>query len=140
MVGRTRNPWDQAERGGSTGGGAAALASGMIALAKGQTLVVRFASRRHLRVVGLRPSVGLVPSTDWSGTRCNHADGAHGEDVALIAQSGGGPAHFLNQPAGRRDFVAENRRVPGLRIATARTLWHRRRPDVERVCRAAAFA
>ena len=36
VFGRTRNPWNQARTaGGSTGGGAAALATGMIALAEG---------------------------------------------------------------------------------------------------------
>ena len=39
VFGRTRNPWDPAKSaGGSTGGGAAALATGMIALAEGTDL------------------------------------------------------------------------------------------------------
>ena len=54
--------------GGSTGGGAAALATGMIALAEGTDLggSLRIPAS-FCGVVGLRPSVGLVPTqpTDW---------------------------------------------------------------------------
>src|SRR5438876_1873248 len=71
VFGRTRNPWDPTKSaGGSTGGGAAALVTGMIALAEGTDL------GGSLRIpasccggVGLRPSVGRVPSDlrDWVG-------------------------------------------------------------------------
>src|SRR5947207_1049749 len=69
VVGRTRNPWDPSKSaGGSTGGGAAALASGMIALAEGTDLggSLRIPAS-FCGVVGLRPSAGLVPTypIDW---------------------------------------------------------------------------
>ena len=69
VFGRTRNPWDTSKSaGGSTGGGAAALATGMIALAEGTDLggSLRIPAA-FCGVVGLRPSLGLVPThpTDW---------------------------------------------------------------------------
>jgi amidase len=63
LFGATRNPWNLAlSVGGSTGGGGAALASGMVALAEGTdfggSLRVPAA---FCGVVGLRPTAGLVP-------------------------------------------------------------------------------
>ena len=74
VFGRTRNPWDPTKSaGGSTGGGAAALASGMIALAEGTDLggSLRIPAS-FCGIVGLRPSVGLcrrIPPIG-SGTPC----------------------------------------------------------------------
>ncbi|MGH7700627.1 MAG: amidase, partial [Gemmatimonadales bacterium] len=69
VFGRTRNPWDPTRSaGGSTGGGAAGLATGMIALAEGTDLggSLRIPAS-FCGVVGLRPSAGLVPTypADW---------------------------------------------------------------------------
>src|SRR5256886_14007162 len=66
---RSRNPWDPAlSAGGSTGGGCAALATGMVALAEGTDLggSLRIPAS-FCGVVGPRPSVGLVPTrpSDW---------------------------------------------------------------------------
>src|SRR5450759_3104618 len=64
VFGRTRNPWNTAlTAGGSTGGGASALASGMIALVEGTDLggSLRIPAS-FCGVVGLRPSPGLVPT------------------------------------------------------------------------------
>src|SRR2546430_14552192 len=66
---RSRNPGAPAlSAGGSTGGGCAALAPGMIALAEGTDLggSLRIPAS-FCGVVGLRPSVGLVPTgpSDW---------------------------------------------------------------------------
>src|SRR5947207_1094179 len=71
VFGRTRNPWNPAKSaGGSTGGGAAALATGMIGLAEGTDLggSLRIPAS-FCGVVGLRPSPGLVPTwpPDWAG-------------------------------------------------------------------------
>ncbi|HEY7446191.1 MAG TPA: amidase family protein, partial [Vicinamibacterales bacterium] len=63
VFGRTRNPWNPAKSaGGSTGGGAVGLATGMIALAEGTDLggSLRIPAS-FCGVVGLRPSPGLVP-------------------------------------------------------------------------------
>ncbi|MGH9259800.1 MAG: amidase, partial [Acidimicrobiales bacterium] len=63
VFGRTRNPWDPAKSaGGSTGGGAAALATGMIALAEGTDLggSLRIPAS-FCGVVGFRTTPGLIP-------------------------------------------------------------------------------
>ena len=62
--GATRNPWNTAlSAGGSSGGSAAALATGQVWLASGSDLggSLRLPAS-HCRVVGLRPSPGRVPS------------------------------------------------------------------------------
>ena len=63
VFGATRNPWNlKLSVGGSTGGGAAAVACGMIALAEGTdfggSLRVPAA---FCGVVGIRPTPGIVP-------------------------------------------------------------------------------
>jgi len=151
VFGRTRNPWNpERSAGGSTGGGAAALASGMIALAEGTDLggSLRIPAS-FCGIVGLRPSVGLVPThpTDWvwdtlqvSGPMARTA-----EDVALMLQAVAGPSEYspLTQPAAGRDFVAAVKAGvrPGARIAyCADIAGIGVEPDIERVCRAAAFS
>lgn len=151
VFGRTRNPWDPSKSaGGSTGGGAAALVTGMIALAEGTDLggSLRIPAS-FCGVVGLRPSVGLVPThpTDWvwdtlqvTGPMARTA-----EDVALMLQAISGPADCspLMQPVAGRNFVdavrAGVRR--GLRIAyCADPAGIGTDPAIERVCRDAAFS
>src|SRR5688572_1230591 len=114
VFGRTRNPWDSTRSaGGSTGGGAAGLATGMFALAEGTDLggSLRIPAA-FCGVVGLRPSVGLVPThpTDWvwdtlqvTGPMARTA-----EDVALMLQAIAGPSEYspLGQRTDGRDFVA----------------------------------
>ena len=151
VFGRTRNPWDTTKSaGGSTGGGAAALVTGMIALAEGTDLggSLRIPAS-FCGVVGLRPSVGLVPThpTEWvwdtlqvTGPMARTAD-----DVALMLQSvsGGSDWSPLHQPTAGRDYVRAVRTgpQPGLRVAycpdPARIGVD---PDIEGVCRTAAFA
>jgi amidase len=150
VFGRTRNPWNPAKTaGGSTGGGAAALAAGMIALAEGTDLggSLRIPAA-FCGVVGLRPSVGLVPThpTDWvwdtlqvTGPMARTA-----EDAALMLQAIAGPSEYspYSQLVDGRDFVrAAKGARKHLRVAYC--------PDVvgigvdsevERVCREAALA
>jgi amidase len=64
LHGRTHNPWDAGRTpGGSSGGAAAAVATGMGALAQGNDIggSVRYPAAA-CGVVGLRPTVGRVPS------------------------------------------------------------------------------
>jgi amidase len=151
VFGRTCNPWDPTKSaGGSTGGGAAALVTGMISLAEGTDLggSLRIPAS-FCGVVGLRPSVGLVPThpTDWvwdtlqvTGPMARTAD-----DVALMLQAVSGASNQspLQQPTAGRDFVAAvaagTKR--GLRIAYCADpaqigVDH----DLEMVCRNAAFS
>jgi amidase len=64
VFGATRNPYDLGRTcGGSTGGGAVALATGMAALADGSDMGGSLRNPASFcNVVGLRPSVGRVPS------------------------------------------------------------------------------
>ena len=64
VFGATRNPYDtQLSCGGSSGGGAVALATGMAALADGSDLGGSLRNPTGwCNVVGLRPSPGVVPS------------------------------------------------------------------------------
>jgi amidase len=151
VFGRTRNPWDPSRSaGGSTGGGAAALVTGMIALAEGTDLggSLRIPAS-FCGVVGLRPSVGLVPThpTDWvwdtlqvTGPMARTA-----EDVALMLQAIAGPSEWspLSQPNAGRDFVAAARAGArrGLRIAyCADPAGIGIDAGIEQVCRDAAFS
>ena len=151
VFGRTRNPWDLSKSaGGSTGGGAAALVSGMIALAEGTDLGGSLRTPASFcGLVGLRPSVGLVPThpTDWvwdtlqvTGPMARTA-----EDVALMLQAIAGPSEYapLAQPTTGRDFVGAVRAGArrGLRIAYCADLAGIGiEPDIARACRRAAFS
>jgi amidase len=70
LHGRTLNPWDAAlTPGGSSGGAAAAVASGMGALAHGNDIggSIRYPAYA-CGVLGLRPTVGRVPAYNPSAT------------------------------------------------------------------------
>ena len=150
VFGRTRNPWDHSRTsGGSTGGGAAAVATGMIALAEGTDLggSLRIPAA-FCGVVGLRPSVGLVPThpTDWvwDTLQVTGPIARTAEDVALMLQAIAGPSEHspYAQPMEGRDFVrAVGNAGKNLRIAyCADVAGIGVDPGVERVCREAAFA
>jgi amidase len=64
VFGRTHNPWNTARTcGGSSGGAAVALATGMVWLAQGSDLGGSLRTPASFcSVVGLRPTPGLVPS------------------------------------------------------------------------------
>ena len=92
VFGATRNPWDLAlSVGGSSGGGAAALASGMLPLAEGTdfggSLRVPAA---FCGVVGLRPTVGLVPRyptpLPWDVGTVHGPMARNAEDAALLLE------------------------------------------------------
>ena len=93
VFGRTRNPWNpERSAGGSTGGGAVGLATGMFALAQGTDLggSLRIPAS-FCGVVGLRPSVGLVPTWPqdfmWDTMQVTGVMGRGAEDVALGLQA-----------------------------------------------------
>lgn len=150
VFGRTCNPWNpKLSAGGSTGGGAAALASGMIALAEGTDLggSLRMPAS-FCGVVGLRPSPGLVPTYPsrylWDTLSVTGPMARTAEDVALMLQavSGASVLSPVYQQTQGRDFVeAVNSGIPnGTRIAYC--------PDVagigidekiEQICRQSAL-
>jgi amidase len=93
VFGATRNPWDLAlSVGGSSGGGAAALASGMLPLAEGTdfggSLRVPAA---FCGVVGLRPTVGLVPRypapLPWDVGSVHGPMARNADDAALLLEA-----------------------------------------------------
>ncbi len=150
VFGRTRNPWNlERSAGGSTGGGAAALATGMIALAEGTDLggSLRIPAS-FCGVVGLRPSPGLVPTypTDyvWDTLQVTGPMARTAEDVALMLQAIAGPSPLspLAQPIAGRDFVAavENGPRRGMRIAYCRDVAGIGIDEgIEAVCRESVF-
>ena len=150
VFGRTRNPWNpERSAGGSTGGGAAALATGMIALAEGTDLggSLRIPAA-FCGVVGLRPSPGLVPTSPadyvWDTLQVTGPIARRAEDVALVLQAMAGPSPRapLAQPIAGRDFVTAvaNADCRGRRVAYVPDLARIGiDPAVESVCRAAAL-
>jgi amidase len=150
VFGPTRNPWNPAlSASGSTGGGAAGLASYMFPLATGSDLggSVRTPAA-FCGVVGLRPTPGLIPRwptpAPWNVLDVAGPMARTVEDTALMLQAVAGPSEYapISQPVDGRDFVAAARATikPGLRVAYC--------PDIagigvdteiERVCRQAAF-
>lgn len=151
VFGRTHNPWNpERSAGGSTGGGAAGLVTGMMALAEGTDLggSLRIPAS-FCGVVGLRPSVGLVPTVPsdyaWDTLQVTGGMGRTAGDVALFLQATAGPSPEapLAQPVAGRDFVAAagRRDARGLRIAYCRDVAGIGiDAEVERVCRDAAFS
>ena len=150
VFGRTRNPWNrERSAGGSTGGGGAALASGMIALAEGTDLGGSLRIPASFNgIVGLRPSVGLVPTWPsdylWDHLQVSGPMARTAEDVALALETLAGPSQRfpLAQPNADRSFVAAAQRgsLDGVRIAYCPDIASIGVDDeVERVARAATF-
>ncbi|MGD9903672.1 MAG: amidase [Vicinamibacterales bacterium] len=149
VFGATRNPWNPAlTSGGSTGGGAAALATGMIALAEGTDLggSLRIPAA-FCGICGLRPTVGLVPTAPsawaWDTLQVSGPMGRTPGDVALMLQAiaGAAPDAPLGQPLHGRDFpAAVAAGVPrGSRVAfVADPAGIGTDPEQIRVCRDAA--
>ena len=149
VFGRTHNPWDPTKSaGGSTGGGAVGLATGMIALAEGTDLggSLRIPAS-FCGVVGLRPSPGLVPTHPsdwvWDTLQVTGPMARSAEDVGLMLQAIAGPSPYspMRQPTAGRDFVKAARDGPKgkQRLAYCPDIAGIGvDPDIEKVCRAAA--
>ncbi len=90
VFGATRNPYDLTKTcGGSSGGAAVALATGMAALADGSDLGASLRNPANFcNVVGLRPSVGRVPTYPakhlWGNLSVEGPMGRTVEDTALL--------------------------------------------------------
>ena len=98
IFGTTRNPYDLTRSaGGSSGGAAAALASGMVPLADGSDMGGSLRNPASFNnVVGLRPSPGRVPSwpttNAWELTSVGGPMARNVEDVALLLSVLAGPS------------------------------------------------
>ncbi len=152
VFGATRNPWDLDKSvGGSTGGGAAALASGMIALAEGTdfggSLRVPAA---FCGMVGLRPTAGLIPNhpvpNPWEVGRVHGPMGRTAEDVALMLDALTGlsdlsPISTLPPWTSAREVMAAMPDVDGLKVVYSPDIAGVGvDPEVEALCRSAARA
>jgi amidase len=97
VFGATRNPWDLGKTcGGSSGGAAAALATGMLPIADGSDLGGSLRNPASFcNVVGLRPSAGRVPAwptlNAWFSLPVLGPMARTVEDVALMLTAIAGP-------------------------------------------------
>jgi len=115
LFGTTRNPHDPSRSaGGSSGGAAAALASGMLALADGSDMGGSLRNPAGFcGVVGLRPSLGVVPGDvemGWMARLSTNGPMARTVDdlcLLLSVQAGPWPADPLSLPlpAGHFDDI-----------------------------------
>jgi amidase len=134
VFGATRNPYDLDKTcGGSSGGAAVALATGMIPIADGSDTGGSLRNPASFcNLVGLRPSPGRVPawpnSTPWSVLATSGVMGRSVGDVALQMQAIAGPDRrvpiSLPEPgsifaelAGPGDPGAAEPDVAGMRVA-----------------------
>ncbi|MDT7725601.1 MAG: amidase [Actinomycetota bacterium] len=104
LYGATSNPWDTTRSpGGSSGGGAAALAAGMTYLEYGSDLVgsIRIPAS-FCGVYGLKPSVGTVPLTGFQppGPPAGPSDARYLSAVGPLARSAGDLRTALRVTAG----------------------------------------
>jgi amidase len=108
IFGTTLNPWDLSRSaGGSSGGAAAALASGMVPLADGSDMGGSLRNPASFcNVVGLRPSLGRVPqwpaANAWETTSVAGPLARSVSDLALLLSVLAGPSpqvpHALSDP------------------------------------------
>jgi amidase len=125
VFGTTRNPYDTTRSaGGSTGGGAAAVATGMLPFADGSDLGGSLRNPASFNnVVGLRPSVGLVPLGPAAlpyGFGVKGAIARCVDDVGLVLSvvagaEAGDPATYPSDPASFAN--SRERDAHGVRVA-----------------------
>jgi len=151
LFGATRNPWNLALTvGGSSGGGAAALASGMLPLAEGTdfggSLRVPAA---FCGVVGLRPTAGLVPRyptpLPWDVGTVHGPMARSAEDAALLLDAMMGGADHLTPLSltapwqGIAAAVAQTRDLKQIRFGYAADIAEVGvDPEISAACQAAA--
>ena len=131
LFGATRNPYDTTKTcGGSSGGAAVALATGMLPIADGSDLGGSLRNPAgYCNVVGFRPSPGRVPiwpsQTAWFPMGVQGPMGRNVADVALMLSAIAGPDPrapiSLSEPGAifRRPL---DRDVDGVRVAWSRDL------------------
>ncbi|PYR51056.1 MAG: amidase [Acidobacteria bacterium] len=126
VFGSTLNPYDRSKTcGGSSGGAAVALATGMLPIADGTDMGGSLRNPASFcNVVGLRPSPGRVPTwpaaTAWSTLSVDGPMGRSVADVALMLSALAGPdarSPIAIDAAGSRFAAPLDRDVNGVRIA-----------------------
>ena len=151
VFGATRNPWDlQRSASGSTGGGAAALAAGMIPLAEGSDFGGSLRTpAAFCGVVGLRTTAGLVPrhpmTLPWHDQSVAGPMARDAEDCALLldAMTGFSAVSPLAVPPtwdSAYAIVERAGNLRGVRLAYAPAIGPTGiDPEVARLCREAAL-
>ncbi len=129
VFGVTRNPVDPSRSaGGSSGGAASALASGMVPLADGSDMGGSLRNPASFcGVVGMRPSLGRVPEwplyNQWETTSVGGPMARNVGDVALLLSVLAGPdpraPHALGDPGSSFAPPLSPTALSGLRIATS---------------------
>ena len=125
VFGTTRNPYDPARSaGGSSGGAAAAVRTGMLPLADGGDLGGSIRNPANFNnIVGLRPSIGLVPLGPNAfpyGFSVKGPLARSVSDVALLlsVMAGPDPREHMTYPSHPSVFGAlSSRNVAGVRVA-----------------------
>jgi amidase len=122
VFGVTRNPWDpRLTPGGSSGGAAAAVASGMLPFADGSDLAASVRNPASFcGLVGLRPTPGLVPSDVLDPLAVVGPIARDAADAALLlaGMSGDDPGVPLARPDRADDFLdLSPASLRGLRVA-----------------------
>lgn len=126
VFGATTNPWDTSKTcGGSSGGAAVALATGMVPLADGSDLGGSLRNPASFcNIVGFRPSPGRVPtwpsSTGWSPLSVHGPMARTTQDIALFltAIAGADRRVPISLPGSPTSFARPlERDLTGARIA-----------------------
>lgn len=149
LFGATRNPWNPAlSPAGSSGGSAAAVASGMVPLAQGTDFgcSVRIPAA-FCGIVGLRTTPGLIPNDPmplpWDPGQVHGPMARTAEDAALMLDAMVGldplwPISVAPTWDSALDRVRRSAGATGLRVAYVPDIAGIGvDPEVERVCRAA---
>lgn len=151
LFGATRNPWNIAlSPAGSSGGSAAAVASGMLPLAQGTDYggSIRVPAS-FCGIVGIRPTPGLIPNypmpLPWDSGQVHGPLARTVEDVAMMLDAMVGlsplsPMSMTPPWADCRSEVAKARHAKGVRVAYVSDLAGIGvDTEVDRVCRVAAL-
>ena len=126
VFGATLNPFDKTKTcGGSSGGAAVALATGMLPIADGTDMGGSLRNPASFcNVVGMRPSPGRVPSwpaaTAWSTLSVDGPMARNVADVALMLSAIAGPdarSPISIDESGRRFAAPLERDLRGVRVA-----------------------
>lgn len=152
VFGATRNPWDlRLTAGGSTGGGAAAVAARMLPLAEGTDVGCSLrVPAAYCGVIGLRPTAGVVPNSaepqPWDVTTVHGPVARSATDAGLMLDAMAGvsassPISFDPPWHGKlAQMIEETRDLRDLSIGYAADIAGLGvDAEVDQICRSAAL-